>query len=98
MSDQYRLTRRAEADLDDIADYTLQHWGQAQMDAYIRALYDRFEWIASKPKAGRERPEVGLGLRSYPEGSHIVFYRDTGSTVEIIAIPHQAMDSSSWFD
>jgi toxin ParE1/3/4 len=98
VSDQYRLTRRAEADLDDIAAYTLQHWGQTQMDAYIRALFDRFEWLASKPKVGRERPEIGRGVRSYPEGSHIVFYREVGTVIEIAAIPHQAMDVRSWFD
>jgi toxin ParE1/3/4 len=41
---------------------------------------------------GRARPEIGKDVYSFPEGAHDVFYvvRETG--IDIVGVPHQAMD------
>ena len=88
----YRLTPRAAADLDAIADYTLERWGVAQLENYLRSLNRRFEWLADNPLAGRERNDINPGYRSYPQGSHIVFYVVSDEFVDIIGIPHRSMD------
>ena len=88
----YRLTPRATADLDAIADYTLERWGVAQLENYLRSLNRRFEWLADNPLAGRERNDINPGYRSYPQGSHIVFYVVSDEFVDIIGIPHRSMD------
>ncbi len=97
MSGRYRLTRRAESDLESIADFTLREWGRPQMTAYVTALIDRFDWLAENPKVGRARPEVFSGLRSFREGSHIVFYRERGAVIEIVGVPHMSMDIDAYF-
>ena len=92
MSANYRLTPRAAEDLDAIADFTIQTWGLDQLETYLRSLNSRFEWLAENPFAGRERNDVHPGYRSFPEGSHIIFYMVSDDHVDIIGIPHKSMD------
>jgi len=58
MTAQFRLTARAVADLDEIADYTMEEWGPAQMGDYLRSLNKRFDWLARNPLAGRQRYDI----------------------------------------
>ena len=92
MSDLYRLTPRALKDLDDIADFTIETWGIGQLETYLRQLSDRFEWLAENPLPGRVRDDIHPGYRSFPEGSHVVFYVIQGEHVDVIGIPHKSMD------
>ncbi|MEM8817776.1 MAG: type II toxin-antitoxin system RelE/ParE family toxin, partial [Pseudomonadota bacterium] len=73
MTPRYRLTPRAANDLDDIADYTIQSWGEDQAGEHLAALVERFESLADNPMLGRNRDDMHPGYRSFPEGSHIVF-------------------------
>ena len=92
MTATFRLTLRAAADLDEIANYTMDEWGPAQMGEYLRSLSQRFEWLAQNPYAGHERKDVHPGYRSFPEGSHVIFYIVSDEYVDIIGIPHKSMD------
>ena len=92
MTAQFRLTGRAAADLGETANYTIQTWGPAQKEDYLRSLKERFEWLARIPFAGREQKDVHPGYRSFPEGSHIIFYIVRDEYVDIIGIPHKSMD------
>jgi toxin ParE1/3/4 len=92
MSVRYRLTPRAVADLDAIADYTIETWGPDQLESYLGSLIRRFEWLCENPLAGRERNDVNVGYRSFAEGRHIVFYLISGDYIDIIGIPHKSMD------
>ncbi len=97
MSNSFRLTPRAAADLDAIADYTIETWGLAQLETYLMGFNNRFQWLAENPLAGRERNDVHPGYRSYPEGSHVIFYIINDDLVDIIGIPHKSMDVSAFF-
>lgn len=97
MSELYRLTPRALNDLDDIADFTIETWGIDQLEKYLRQLNDRFEWLAENPLLGRIRDDIHPGYRSFPEGSHVVFYIIQGEHVDVIGIPHKSMDVGPFF-
>lgn len=97
MSNSFRLTPRAAADLDAIADYTIETWGLAQLEIYLMGIDSRFQWLADNPLAGRERNDVHPGYRSYPEGSHVIFYIINDDQVDIIGVPHKSMDVSVFF-
>ena len=97
MTAPFRLTPRAAADLNHIAAYTLRKWGRRQATAYLKALNDRFAWLAEYPEIGRARPEVLPGLRSFREGSYIIFYRMRETVIEIIGVPQMSMDIDSYF-
>ena len=68
------------------------------MDSYLRNLTARFAWLAENPRLGRSRPEIAPDVRSYREGSHLVFYRVRPNVIEIIGLPHRAMDVDAYFD
>lgn len=87
-----RLTPRARQDLLSIGRYTFKRWGRAQRDRYLAALDQRFRWLAENPLRGKARPEIGSGLYSFAEGSHLIFYIVRGADIEVVGVLHQAMD------
>ena len=92
MSASFRLTPRAVADLDAIADYTIETCGRDRLENYLRSMNGRFDWLAENPLAGRERNHVHPGYRSFPQGSHVIFHMVGDGHVDIIGIPHKSMD------
>ena len=91
----FRLTARAAADLDAIADYTLATWGAERMEDYLRSLDMRFAWLSENPYLGPERPDILAGCRGYPHRSHLIVYRVRTPAIEILAVPHRSMDLPS---
>ena len=85
------VSPRAEADIVDIAAYTLENWGDRQMVRYVEGLHERFMRLAAEPYTGRRREELGRGYRSIVHGSHIVFYRLTVRDLVIVRVLHVRM-------
>lgn len=92
MTARFRVTPRAMADLKNIGRFTLERWGREQRDAYLRGLDERFHWLAGDPLKGRKRDDVAPGYRSFGYRSHIVFYLIRDDGIDVIGVPHQAMD------
>ncbi|WP_256870245.1 type II toxin-antitoxin system RelE/ParE family toxin, partial [Burkholderia cenocepacia] len=88
---QLRLTPLAECDLEDIWRYTAEHWSPEQAEHYYRDLIGTMEALARGKKAGRICV-VRDGYFRYPAGSHVVFYRETDETIDVIRVLHQRMD------
>ncbi|MBS0365145.1 MAG: type II toxin-antitoxin system RelE/ParE family toxin [Proteobacteria bacterium] len=92
MKGRFVLTPRAQADLDEIWDYTTARWGTEQADTYTRQIWRHIQAVADRPSLGRECEEVRAGYRQYPSGSHVLFYRLTDSGIDIVRILHERMD------
>jgi toxin ParE1/3/4 len=88
---RFRLSRRADADLLNIADYTLRTWGEKQVIHYLADLEDCCQRLADNPAAGRPCDEIRPGLRRMEHGSHAIFYRETGKIIIVSRILHQRM-------
>jgi len=86
-----RFSRRAEADLLSIVDYTLRTWGEAQANRYIDELEACCQMLADNPALGRADDDVRPGLRRMECGRHVVFYRREGEGVLVSRILHQRM-------
>jgi toxin ParE1/3/4 len=97
MSATYQLTPRAQEDLRNIGRYTLKTWGRKQRDSYLHAMERRFECLAENPQLGRHRPDVREGYYSYSQSAHVVFYLIREGGIDIIGVPHQRMDTPSYF-
>jgi toxin ParE1/3/4 len=87
----FRLTRRAEADLFDIADFTLRTWGEAQCALYVDQLEVCLQRLADDPLLGRARDRIHPGLRSIGQGKHVVFYKCVGDEILVLRILHERM-------
>ena len=97
MKPSFRLTPRAYGDLRNIARFTRQQWGDAQRDEYMRALDDRFRWLAERPRSGKHRPDIAEGYYCFPQGSHLIFYLIGTDGIDIIGVPHRQMDALGHF-
>ena len=88
---QLRLTPLAEADLEEIWHYTLSHWSLEQADRYHRDLVATMDALARGQKTGHVCT-VREGYFKYTVASHVVFYRLTEHTLDVIRVLHQRMD------
>lgn len=93
----YRITPRAGEDLRSIGRYTGKHWGKDQRNRYLKELGKRFQWLANDPQHGKCRDEIAAGYYSYPQGQHVIFYLVREQGIDVIGIPHKAMDIQAYF-
>lgn len=77
-----------------IAAHTLAHWGQPQRDAYISELFEAFSHLADTPEIAEKIDNIRNGYRKFPQGSHVIYFRDSDShSIEIIRVLHKRMDA-----
>ena len=88
----FKLSRKAKADLKVIARYTEREWGRDQRNHYILQFDKSFHLLGKNPGLGQPSEEIRPGYRRYTLRSHVIFYRHSqGNVVEIIRILHQRM-------
>lgn len=86
-----RYSATAELDLDEIANYTQQQWGDVQADRYLNALEITCESLADTPQMGRECDWVRPGLRRMEQGSHVIFFVEEDKGILVVRILHKSM-------
>lgn len=82
----------AQADLDEIWDYSADNWGPDQADLYTDRLRDACQALAAGLKRART-VDVRPGYLKLPAGSHVIYFRDSGDQLEIIRILHGKQDT-----
>ena len=87
---KFRFSRRAEADLLSIGEYTFRKWGETQAARYLRELEDCCQMLARNPALGRLCEDIRPGLRRFEHGRHVLFYRQESRGI-LISILHQRM-------
>ena len=93
---RYIVTARAETDITEILLYIAADNPDAAL--LLKERFDGvFETLAENPKAGRERDEISSGLRSFPVGNYLVFYRLWASEIGIVRLTHAARDLDEIF-
>jgi len=88
---RFRFSRRAEADLLSIGDYTLRTWGARQAARYLTELEEACRRLAGHPTLGRVCDEIRPGLRRMEQGRHVLFYREAPGGIFVVRILHQSM-------
>lgn len=92
------LTRRAKADLKDIARYTQKEWGVKQRDIYLIKIDRVFRILSDFPEKGRSCDHIRNGYLKCGVGKHNVFYRKISSKdIEIVRILHERRDIENQF-
>jgi toxin ParE1/3/4 len=89
---RYALLRRARADLRGIRDHILQAH-PARAVSFVDELLERCQLLADNPLIGRARPELRQGVRSFPHGDYLIFYRPAAGGVTIVRVLHGARDA-----
>jgi toxin ParE1/3/4 len=89
---RYVLSPRAQRDIEDIWNYTVQRWGADQAERYVGDIARAIEIVSADRRRGRACDEIRAGYFKCQVGSHVVFYRRVKSTVAVVRILHQRMD------
>ena len=96
MSLPVRRSNRADADLDEI----WLHIAKDNVAAADRVI-DRIEAaenrLAEFPQIGQARPEIRAGLRHWPVGGYLMFYRVAEEELTVVRVVHGARDLPELF-
>ena len=87
----FHFSRRAEADLLRIAEYTLRTWGKTQAARYLDEIQKCCQTLADNPGLGRPCAEIRTGLHRLEHGKHVVFYRRESLGILVVRILHHRM-------
>ena len=92
----FRLSTAAESDLTDIWTYRAES-GETRADELIERLVEQFTMLATFPKAGRSRPDIKKGLRSFAIEHHVIFYRLIDQGIEVVRVLYGTRDIEKIF-
>lgn len=90
---KYKISEKANEDIENIWLYTYENWSQEQADRYYNLILNEIEFIAEHFDSGNSMEHIRAGYRSSRVKSHIIFYKKSSKNiVEIIRVLHQRMD------
>jgi toxin ParE1/3/4 len=88
-----RVSSLAERDLDEIWYEIAKRSGSIEIaDRVVDSITDAFPLFAKNPEAGRQRDELKLGVRSFPVGRYLIYYRRSGQYLVISRVIHGMRD------
>ena len=90
----YRLSILAERDLEEIWSYVAEVASPTTADRLSDAIFDQLELLVEQPRMGRNRPELGEGVRSFVVESYIIYYRHDGEVL-IARVLHGRRDQAA---
>jgi toxin ParE1/3/4 len=85
----YRVGTKAESDLAEIFDYTVDTWGEEHAQNYIEEFTKCFQLLADSPGMGRNSDLIHIGIRRFEQGKHVIFYKSERHGIVISRILHQ---------
>ncbi len=89
----YRLTIRAEVDVEAIYEYSILNFGLEQAGTYFDSLFARFALLADYPGLGHDYGRIAPSLRRFEQASHSIYYtRLADGDVQILRILGQRQD------
>ena len=90
---QLRIQRAAAVRIDELYQYTREHWGEAQADSYVNGLFEAFGNIGTGTVGSRPIPaEFGVDGYFFRYQKHYVYWKtlDDG-VIGIVAVLHERM-------
>jgi toxin ParE1/3/4 len=87
----------ALSDLSEIWDYIADD-NEMRADAFVDFIDQKIQALVNQPNMGRSRDELAEGLRSFPVGRYIIFYRVVPAGIEIVRILHGSRDLNAIFN
>ena len=97
MTAQFRLTKTATNDIEEIADFIAQQSGLQQSETFLSKLDSKFTNIVAFPQIGRNRNEILPNLRSIPLDKYLILYLPIGEDIEILRVVSGYRDLAKLF-
>lgn len=91
------FSARSLSDLEEIWVYFSEQ-NESSANKILKQITDKCSQLLEFPKAGRERNDLLLNLRSIPTGKFIIFYQEMDFGIEVIRILHGSQNIEYLFD
>ena len=87
---RYKLSRLAQAHLQQIKQYTVESFSEAQWQKYKTSLLTGFQMLADNVELGRPCDEICSGGFYFPVAKHMAYYTKESKFILIVAVLGQA--------
>ncbi|WP_409013487.1 type II toxin-antitoxin system RelE/ParE family toxin [Dyadobacter sp. CY351] len=95
----YRISKAAQNDLENIWEYTLREWSSNQAEKYLDGLLNCFQALGDKRIEGKPAEHIREGYFKCLFIKHQIFYRKSPDyNIEIIRVLHVSMDVEKQFN
>jgi toxin ParE1/3/4 len=94
---RYRVSEDAERDLDEIFCYWAERASQKIADRIIEKIADRFWLLGEHPDAGKATEGIAAGVKCFPAGKYLIYYRATRRGTDILHVFHGVRDQRKAF-
>lgn len=91
---EYRLSPRAQRDLDGVFDYTVTRWDLAQALRYTDLIEAACADLAEAPQQAQGCAHIRPGYRRRGVEQHVIYFRPTSYGIAVARILHQRMDAA----
>ena len=94
---RYRVSAEAERDLDEIFLYRAKRVSVEVAERLIDAITDRFWLVGEYPDAGKSAEDIARGVKCFPAGKYLIYYRRLSRRTDILHIFHAAQEQTRTF-
>jgi toxin ParE1/3/4 len=95
---RYRVSENAERDLDEVYLYWAERASPEIADRIIDKITDRFWLLGEHPDAGKASESIAAGVKCFPAGKYLIYYRATRVGADILHVFHGARDQRKAFE
>jgi toxin ParE1/3/4 len=95
---RYRVSADAERDLEEIFLYWASRSSLATADRVVDRITDRFWLLGEHPDAGKSAGDIAVGVKCFPAGKYLIYYRKTRRGTDIPHIFHGVRDQPTAFN
>lgn len=93
MTLEIRFRPKAEADLEEIWEYTVSTWSEDQAVLYLENLKAAVDLLAEFPEMARLRKEFRPAVRLHPVREHLIVYLEHHDSLDVVRVLH---NRSNW--
>ncbi len=86
------ISKKAVSDLEEIWLYTVEKWSIQQADRYYNLIFDEINYICKNSSSGKSKDHIRKGYQASKVKSHLIFYKVSNNTIEVIRILYERMD------
>lgn len=94
---RYRVSRGAEQDLDRIFLYWAKRAGLDAAERVIDSITERFWLLGEHADAGKAADDIAPGVKCFPAGKYLIYYRNEQRRTDILHIFHGARNQRQAF-
>ena len=98
MPRKLKYSEKAERDIDEILEYTLETWGPEQAQKYLSGLKEKADKLVGFPSLGEETKFDVEGMRKLNYQSHEIYYLATNESITILRVVHSNRDAKKLFN